>query len=84
MKEKWLICSEVTEPERYQVLCLEWSFERRWSIKGSDLLMILAAFALLKPCFFKNKVNTAFASSFSAANKVGGNPFTFNDSFVPK
>lgn len=41
--------------------------------------MVLAAFALLKPCFFKNKVNTALASSFSAANKVGGITFMFTD-----
>jgi len=46
------------------------------------LLIVLAAFALLKPRFFKNKVNTALASSFSAANRVGDNSFTFNDSSV--
>lgn len=46
--------------------------------------MVLAAFALLIPCFFKNKVNTALASSFSAANRVGGNSFTVNEPFVPE
>lgn len=39
-------------------------------MKRSDLLIVLAAIALLKPCFFKNKVKTAFASSFSAAKRV--------------
>lgn len=39
---------------------------------SSDLLMVLAATALLKPCFFKNRLNTALASSFSAANRLGG------------
>lgn len=40
-------------------------------MKSSDLLMVLAAIALLKPCFFKNRLNTALASSFSAANRLG-------------
>lgn len=44
----------------------------RWSIKQSDLLIVLAAIALLKPCFLKNNDNTAFASSLSAANKLEG------------
>ena len=46
--------------------------------------MVLAAMALLKPCFFKNKVNTALASSFSAANRVGGMALMFNDPSVPE
>lgn len=41
-------------------------------MKSSDLLIVLAAIALLKPCFFKNRLNTALASSFSAANRIGG------------
>lgn len=44
----------------------------RWSINSSDLLMVLAATALLKPCFLRKSESTALASSFSAANKVGG------------
>lgn len=44
----------------------------RWSIKQSDLLVVLAAIAFLKPCFLKNNDNTAFASSLSAANKLEG------------
>lgn len=40
-------------------------------MKASDLLIVLAARALLNPCFFKNNVSTALASSFSAANRVG-------------
>lgn len=42
----------------------------------SDLLIVLAATALLKPCFFKNKFRTAFASSFSAATRVAGTTLT--------
>lgn len=53
-------------------------------MKRSDLLMILAATALLKPCFFKNKVKTAFASSLSAAKRVGDTTFELNDPFVPE
>lgn len=41
-------------------------------MKDSDFLIILAEPALLKPCFFRNKVNTALASSFSAATRFGG------------
>lgn len=48
-------------------------------MKRSDLLMVLAATALLRPCFFKNKVNTALASSFSAANRVGDTTRKLND-----
>lgn len=40
-------------------------------MKRSDLLIILAAAALLIPCFLINNVNTALASSLSAANRVG-------------
>lgn len=45
-------------------------------MKRSDLLVVLTATALLKPCFFKNKVNMAFASSFSDANKLGDTVLT--------
>jgi hypothetical protein len=48
-------------------------------MKMSDLLMVLEATALLNPCFFKNKVKTALASSFSAANRAGGTTFKLND-----
>jgi len=41
-------------------------------MKLSDLFRDLAAVAVLKPCFFRNKVKTALASSLSAVNKVGG------------
>lgn len=34
--------------------------------------MVLAATALLKPCFLRKSESTALASSFSAASKVGG------------
>lgn len=50
----------------------------------SDLLIVLAATALLKPCFFKNKVKIALASSFSAANRVGGTTFELNDPSTPE
>jgi len=53
-------------------------------MKRSDLLMVLAATELLKPCFFKNKVNTALASSFSAANRVGDTTSKFNDPSMPE
>lgn len=48
-------------------------------MKRSDLLIVLAAAALVNPCFFKNKVNTALASSFSAASKFGGTTLKLND-----
>lgn len=51
-------------------------------MKSSDLLMVLAATALLNPFFFKNKVRTALASSFSAANKVGGTTFKLDETSV--
>lgn len=57
-------------PTRYRDLCTEWSFSIRWSMKQSDLLIILAVVALVKPCFLRNNVNTAFASSLSAVNKL--------------
>jgi len=53
-------------------------------MKRSDLLMVLEATALLNPCFFKNKVKTALASSFSAANRAGGTTFKLNDPSVPE
>lgn len=53
-------------------------------MKRSDLLMVLAATALLNPCFFKNRVKTALASSFSAANKVGGTTFKLNNPSTPE
>lgn len=34
--------------------------------------------ALLKPCFFKNKVKIALASSFSAANRFAGTTLKLN------
>ena len=51
-------------------------------MKESDLLMVLAAMALLNPCFFKNKVKTALASSFSAAKRVDGTTFKLNEPFI--
>lgn len=53
-------------------------------MKRIDLLMIFAALALLKPCFFKNKVKTAFASSFSAVKRVGGTTFKLYEPFIPE
>jgi hypothetical protein len=53
-------------------------------MKRSDLLMVLAATELLGPCFFKKKVKTALASSFSAANRAGGTTFKLNDPSVPE
>lgn len=53
-------------------------------MKRSDLLMVLAATPLLRPCFFKNNVNTALASSFSAANKVEGTTRKLEDPFTPE
>jgi len=52
----------------------------------SDLLIVLAATALLKPCFFKNKFRTAFASSFSAATRVAGTTLTLElkDPSIPE
>lgn len=50
----------------------------------SDLLTVLAAIALLKPFFFKNKVKTALASSFSAANRVVGSASKLNDPSIPE
>lgn len=56
----------------------------RWSIKISDLLTVLAATALLKPFFFRNKFKTALASSFSAANMVVGSASKLNDPSIPE
>lgn len=50
-------------------------------MKTSDLAMVFATTTLLKPCFFKNKDNTDFASSFSAANKIGGTTVELNEPF---
>lgn len=44
-------------------------------MKRSDLFIVLAAIALLMPCFFKNKVKTALASSFSAVRRAGDTTF---------
>lgn len=46
--------------------------------------MVLAAIVLLRPCFFKNKVNTALASSFSAAKRAGDTSFKLNDPSIPE
>lgn len=51
----------------------------RWSTKNSALLIVLVAFIWLKPCFFKNKFNTALASSFSATSRNEGTTLTLND-----
>lgn len=48
-------------------------------MKWSDLLMVLDAIELLNPCFFKNKVKTALASSLSAANRVGDTTFKLKE-----
>ncbi|KAK8622243.1 hypothetical protein V6N13_117167 [Hibiscus sabdariffa] len=48
-------------------------------MKRSDLLMILTATALLRPCFLKNNVKTALASSFSAAIRVGDTTLELKD-----
>lgn len=56
----------------------------RWSMKRSDLLIVLAATTLLRPCFFKNRVRTALASSFSAASKVGETTRTLEDPSIPE
>lgn len=48
-------------------------------MKRSDLFIVLAAIALLRPCFFKNKVKTALASSFSAVRRAGETTFKLAD-----
>lgn len=53
-------------------------------MKRSDLLIVLAATALLKPCFFKNKVKIALASSFSAANRVGDTTLKLTEPSTPE
>lgn len=63
---------------------MEWSLETRCSMKMSDLFMVLEATALLRPCFFRNKVKTALASSFSAANKVGETTRKLKDPSIPE
>lgn len=52
-------------------------------MKASDLLIVLAALALLKPCFLKNKVSTALASSLSAANRVGDTILRLTEPSIP-
>lgn len=51
----------------------------RWSTKNSALLIVLVAVIGLKPCFFKNKFNTALASSFSATKRDEGTTLPLND-----
>lgn len=46
--------------------------------------MVLAATVWLRPCFFKNKVRTALASSFSAAKRTGDTSFKLNEPSIPE
>lgn len=46
--------------------------------------MVLAATVGLSPCFFRNKVRTALASSFSAANRAGDTNFKLNEPSTPE